>query len=402
MKRKLVRFIGWLFLGLLSILAIVGFTYLVNPKYVETKVMNTFYPTVNISDEYKDKIVVEVPEVYELMQIASSLTETFQNDDNLLKSSSSYYQDFRNHFQEFENHELVLKLNAAFEKNPYGNNQHAIRMLSLNYDLDEYNELIDKDLFNINPATRSFLSFFVFFPSSNADLIEDFAKKSNFKAFYKKHRGYYTKLIENYAELCDFKGMQTWLESKFTSKYQSYRIVFSPLTFGFHSTTSLKNADRSMSQTFMFVSAPRENIDGMTPQDFEIASSRSSRVVFTEIDHNYVNPVTDQYLKELDDAMSDYKKWNGQNGGSYQSKYSTFNEYMTWGVFNLYALETYSKENIDSIIKRETDFITDRRKFIRFREFNKELIRLYISMGKPNIEELYAPIFDWMKKESKL
>ncbi|WMN12014.1 DUF4932 domain-containing protein [Marivirga salinae] len=361
--------------------------------------MNIFYPTVNIKEKYQDKIVVEVPEVYELMQIASSLTGTFKNDPNLIKSSSSYYQDFRNHFQEFENHDLVLKLNKAFEENPYGNNQHAIRMLSLGLDIDNQNSLIDNGFININPATKYFLSTSVFFPSLNTNLIEDFAKKSNFKDFYKEHKGYYSKLINNYNELCDFKGMQTWLEKKFTSKYQSYRIIFSPLTGGFHSTTSFPNSDRSMDQTFMFVSAPRENIANLSPKEFETASSLSSRIVFTEIDHNYVNPVTDQFLNELDEAMDDYKNWNGQNGGSYPSKYSTFNEYMTWGVFNLYALDTYSEENMDTIIQYPTDFITENRKFIRFREFNQELIRLYESKDKPKIEELYEPIFEWMRKE---
>ncbi|MGM0579491.1 MAG: DUF4932 domain-containing protein [Bacteroidota bacterium] len=361
--------------------------------------MNILYPTVNISEEYKNKIVVEVPEVYELMQIASSLTETFQNDPNLIKRNNPYYDDFRDHFKGFENHELVLKLNEAFKKTPYGNNQHSIRLLSLNHDIDDNNSLINNEFININPATSYFLNLFVFFPSANVDLIEDFAKKSNFKDFYKEHEVYYNKLVENYYELCDFKGMQTWLESKFTSKYQSYRIIFSPLTYGFHSTTKFKNADRSMEQTFMFVSAPRENIANISHNEYEIVSSRSSRIVFTEIDHNYVNPVTDQFLEELDNAMIDYKDWNAQEKGSYQSKYNTFNEYMTWGVFNLYALDTYSEENTDAIIKFQTDFITDNRKFNRFREFNQELIRLYNSQNKPKIEELYEPIFEWMKKE---
>lgn len=399
MIKKIVKSFLWLVLGLASIFVVFGIIYLANPRYVEKKTMNIFYPTVNIKEKYKDKIVVEVPEVYELMQIASSLTETFKNDANLIKSNTGYYQDFRNHFQEFENHDLVLKLNKAFEENPYGNNQHAVRMLSLDLDIDNQNSLIDKGFININPATKYFLSLSVFFPSLNADLIEDFAKKSNFKDFYREHEAYYNKLIDNYYELSDFKGMQTWLEKKFTSKYQSYRIIFSPLTYGFHSTMNFRNAERSMNQNFMFVSAPRENIDSLSSEEFEIASSRYSRVVFTEIDHNYVNPVTDQFLEELDTAMSDYKDWNAQENSLYPSKYKTFNEYMTWGVFNLYALDIYSEENMDAIIKYQTDFITDKRKFIRFREFNEELIRLYKSKGKPGIEELYEPIFEWMKLE---
>jgi hypothetical protein len=395
MKKKLLKYTVWLALGLISILGIIGTMYLVNPKNVENQLFNIFYPPVEISKKYKGNIVVEAPEVYELMQIACSLTQTCQDDPNLINQNSGYHTDFTNHFKDFENHELVSTLNDFFVKHGYATSQHSIRLNSLNYNLDSSNNLSLKNFLIplSNPdAEKTFLI------PDHIKLIEDFSKKSSFKDFYQKHNNYYNKLINNYHELCDFQNMKNWLENKFASKYQSYRIIFSSLTAGFHSTARF----RTMQQTFMFVSAPRENIDGISPKEFEIASSRSSRVVFTEIDHNYVNPLTDLYLDELDDVMSDFKFWNGQkDDGLYQSNYKTFNEYMTWGVFNLYALDTYTNENTAEIIKAVTDQITDRRKFIRFRAFNQELIRLYKSNNKPKIEELYQPILEWMKKESE-
>lgn len=35
-----------------------------------------------------------------------------------------------------------------------------------------------------------------------------------------------------------------------------------------------------------------------------------SRVVFTEIDHNYVNPIAYQSLKRINKVFSDVEKWN--------------------------------------------------------------------------------------------
>lgn len=195
--------------------------------------------------------------------------------------------------------------------------------------------------------------------------------------------------------------MKNWLEKKFTNQYQSYRIIFSPLTGGFHNTMSFKSHDKSMEQTFMFVSAP-PNIDvkNLSEKEFEIKSSKMARIVFTEIDHNYVNPLTDKYKEKLESSMANYKNWNNQKGNMYNSKYSTFNEYMTWGVFNLYAYDTYSTENIDTIIKIQTDFINDKRKFHRFREFNTELFKQYKENSKSKIEKLYKPMLNWIKEKS--
>jgi hypothetical protein len=156
-----------------------------------------------------------------------------------------------------------------------------------------------------------------------------------------------------------------------------------------------------MEQTFMFVSAPPSiDVENLSEKEFEIKSSKMARIVFTEIDHNYVNPLTDKYKEKLESSMVNYKNWNNQKGNMYNSKYSTFNEYMTWGVFNLYAYDTYSAENIDTIIKIQTDFINDKRKFHRFREFNNELLKQYKKNTKPEIEKLYKPMLNWIEEKS--
>lgn len=63
--------------------------------------MDLFFPSVNIEEKYKNKITVETHGIYELMQIACSLTETFQKDQNLIDQDLRYCPEFINHFEKY-------------------------------------------------------------------------------------------------------------------------------------------------------------------------------------------------------------------------------------------------------------------------------------------------------------
>lgn len=88
---------------------------------------------------------------------------------------------------------------------------------------------------------------------------------------------------------------------------------------------------------------------------------------------------------------------------SYTSSLSTFNEYMTWAVFSLYVMENNPPHLVDRMISVQENFMETSRKFIHFKEFNQELIRLYedqkIKTGSIEIESLYPPILNWMSQK---
>ena len=401
MLKKGFKFLGKILLTILSIFVMFLIAYLINPDYVQKKTLSFVYPTLNISDAHANKITTEVPEVYELMQIACSLTDTFQKDNNLIQKKTAYYTDVENHFMKMKNHPLILKINSFILENAYNQSTMAIRFLSLNYNINEQEKLVNNGSINLNGFLQTVLKSKAFLLSKNEDLVNDFIKKSDFKAFYKKHTAYYKILENNNVILCDFENMKEWLEGKFSSSYSSYRIIFSPLTGGFHNTMSFKDKKRNEEQTFMFVNAPPKNITHLTKDALEIKASRQARIVFTEIDHNYVNPLTNKNLDELNDTMKDLTFWNSQKKGMYRSNYKTFNEYMTWGVFNLYATDTYSAKNIDSILKIQTNFMDNGRKFHHFTAFSNELLKQYKEKQQPKIEELYPSMLLWMKNKEK-
>ncbi len=398
MLKKFFRLLSALALGSVGLILLLGIIYLIKPNWIQNGARSIFYPKVNISDTYMNKIVVENPEVYELMHIACGLTNTFQEDANLLRKNTDYYQAVEAWFADHSEHELVNTLEKALRKNDFRWAVGATRVLSMNYDLSEDGQLVTNNLLSTKPLLFKLFKKRTFLMPNHIKVIEDFAQQSNFKQFYKQQKKTRKKLNKQYNKLCNFEDMQAWLEQKFSNKAQSYRIIYSPLTGGFHNTISFEDKNRKATQNLMFVNAPRWNPDTLSAKDLEINSSRQARVVFTEINHNYVNPLTDQYLAELEAAMPDYKRWNDEKQG-YKSAYATFNEYMTWGVFSLYAMDTYSAKHIDEIVKVQADFMDDFRGFPRFTTFNKELMRLYKAKNKPPIEELYLPMLEWMKEK---
>lgn len=383
-------------LVIISVLLIIGSTYFISIQYINS--FSRLFATFNIEDCYLNKITVEVPESYELIQIAFSLTETFQNDRSLLHKNTNYYKDVEEHFSKYKNHKLITEINRYIKNNSYGPTVGNARVQSLFYDISDDNTLIGSKMIKFNIFTPLYMKLNwsrVFTIGENKDLIEDFAQKTDFINFYNNHKSYYSKLIQNYNQLCDFKDMQEWLELKFPNKYPSYRIVFSPLTWGYHNTHSIRDEKKEISQSIMFVQAPDEDLKGLTEKEFEIKAGGMARVVFTEIDHNYVNPVSDLFRDSLQLAIPDYKFWNSGNG--YNDSYSTFNEYMTWGVFSLYALDTYSKQNVDTIIQIPANQMNKGRGFNQFLDFNNELIAQYKANNKPKIPLLYEPMLAWMK-----
>lgn len=110
-----------------------------------------------------------------------------------------------------------------------------------------------------------------------------------------------------------------------------------------------------------------------------------SGIVFTEIDHNYVNPATNKYPKQVDSIFSNRSVWTkqGNNSDYYGSAGSVFNEYMTHAVFCLYVLDHYNKQTAEFVIDNREQLMVNKRNFIRFKEFDRELFRLHQKHKRP-------------------
>ena len=271
--------------------------------------------------QHKGKYTVHSPKVHELINIAVALTNIGKTDSNMVYMESDYYKEVIEHFDKHKKHELIDSLNQhiteIFGQSTY-NYYYNIRMNACMYSFK------DKNIVNKSPYIR--LSFGATnYLTDLLPLVEDFAKTSDFENFYAKNEGYYKSLINQYYDLSPIDKMWQWVEHKFPQKYESYKIYFSPLIGGAHSTR--KFSTNEFKETVMFIDAPIF----LTSYSSKEKEAILTRVVFTEIDHNYVNPTTDKFT-EISTLLQPLECWNSGKQG-YQNSYATFNEYMTWAVF---------------------------------------------------------------------
>ena len=219
---------------------------------------------------------------------------------------------------------------------------------------------------------------------------QDFANVSGFRQFYRDNLPFYQQQIELYRQKAPLQKMWTWLEERFPARHDCYKVVFSPLLGGSHETCCF--ARKGFSETIMFVSGPGESAETSNRGEDGLLS----RIVFTEIDHNYVNAITAQYIEQVNKALADLDKWGRDTG--YGSPEMTFNEYMTWAVFILYAYDTYETQYFEAIKQHVIRQMIEGRGFIRFGEFTGELLRLYRGRTPgQSIPDLYPAILDWAR-----
>lgn len=342
--------------------------------------------------EHQGKFAVEVPEVHELANILVAISTIGQQDSNMVDMTTPYYREVMAHFSPYKNHPVMDVVNKhiteVFDNDSYWY-YYAMKMNACAYVFDKKGNIKNEGIIQKMGFDNQDDPI-----KANLALIEDFAQKSDFRKFYKRHQPYYNELIKTYRSLNPIDQMQAWLESKFRFKYGNYRVTFSPLVGGAHATQSFE--DNGFSQTVMFVCRAESDSQYNT----QVNEMLETRVVFTEIDHNFVNPTSDKYIKQINEIFSDRGKWVAEMNGTsaYSSPYNVFNEYMTWGIYSLYCLDKFSAEDVATFIPLMERQMEQSRGFARFGDFNQKLISLYKDNPQISIDELYTEMLDWSKE----
>lgn len=357
----------------------------------------------NFSKEYilsnQHTISFETPEVYELANIIWNISPSGEKATDLQKSSP-YYKKVKKYFKPYLNHPIFEKLKT--NDTNYFQNYYEFRENSYMYEFrngkiekgENYNYVFGKDW-------AGYTNLF----SELLPLIQDFSDKSNFRSFYKNNLDFYFENSKEVQHFLPIQNMWNWLEQEFPERVNTYKIVFSPLILGSHSTQKYygqmvtnDSVYTIFTETIMFI------CDAYHIKNFKKTSDKEkqgmmSGIVFTEIDHNYVNPVSYNYWNEIEETFNGNTWTDANKNNMYDSPFTVFNEYMTHSLFCLWALENYDAKTAEFVIRKRIDLNAKYRGFIKFEEFNAELTKLRKENPDKKVAELYPQLLEWSKTQ---
>ena len=349
-------------------------------------------------DEHQGEASWSIPETYELANVILRLSACSEQTGN--RPESEYANKVLDHFSSFKTHPLITILNKRCSQgNPF-QTYYNFRENSICYRFEEGELVYDEPYAHVR-GNENEVQGGMF--RELAYLVQDFAAASHFRKFYQDNRSYYQALEQREQELMPVREMWRWLEKEFPIQIQSYQIIFSPLIGGAHSTQKFHHGsfvNSKFKEVVMFVSST-ELVDRDSTYTEQQKEGLTSGIVFTEIDHNYVNPTTSKHQATVDSLLADLTFWATEEAlANYESAYEVFNEYMTHAVFCLYVQERYPAEVADFVIQ-ERKALMDKRGFKQFNRFNEIILTtLRKDRRKKPIADYYSEILAQLRKIS--
>lgn len=353
-------------------------------KFIKAAVFTDAYKKAN-----EDKTNIEVPEVYELINVVFALTD--YGKTGAIYKETPYYPAVMTHFSPYKTHPAVRTIDSLLAKS--GDNYSNLKMDSYAYrfvgDKIQNGGIYDR----VSWGEVNQLEPYV-------PLLEQFAKVSNFRSFYQKHSAYYKTLIEDFRDNVDVVTMKSWLEKQFpTTHYSAFKVLFTPLVGHNQSANHFDDNGFSEAQAhvdFPFVDAAQKK------QPQALTKGQRMKIIFTELNHSYLNPEAEKYTKEIATAFNDLAKWSTPNTPStnYNNPLSCFEEYMNYGLVTLLYYDLFDKKTFDVLSTNVEKGMVANRGFRRFREFDQELLKLY-QTKKPGqtVADLYPAIIAWAAKQ---
>ncbi|HET9253168.1 MAG TPA: DUF4932 domain-containing protein [Candidatus Eisenbacteria bacterium] len=346
--------------------------------------------------KHRGTITAEIPEVYELVNIVLAMTPTGIADSNLVYQASPYYRDVRAWFDPHRAHSAVAALDSMLRinRNLYFN----LKMNGYSFELDGNGRIARSRIYDRTgfPGERrnALLPFL--------DRLQSFADTTRFRAFYERNRSVYDAQIAFYRDSADVKEMLAWLNRNFPKSggYDSNKIIFSPLVAYNQSATWLESGGFRELQAHVNFPYPGDwRRRGGVPLSQAAETVARGHIVFTELNHGYVNPEADKYADRVLQAISRRDRWvDPARGRGYYGGISAFNEYMNWGLANLRVVDIAPMEDQSTLLSLIDDMMTKSRGFPMFAEFSRYLVGRYRAR-KPgeSIADLYPEIIAWFE-----
>lgn len=370
------------------------YTRIVGRRFVPAATFDSAYQAAN-----RGTMHVEIPEAYELVNVAIALTPTAIAERGMVYQNSGYYREVRAAFDPYASHPAIALLDSALRENP--NRYHSLKMNGRAFEFDAAGRFVKGRVYDrtgfggerSNPL------------EPYAAALDDFARTSGFRRFYAEHRPLYEAQIAFYRDTANVAEMRRWLERNFPGAvpYDSYRIVFSPLVAYNQSSTWF--ASNGFTELMPHVNFPYPaDLTGRAGLVLSDTSAKLYRgnIVFTEINHGYINPEADKYGERIERAISSRHHWvDSAMGPQYYPGGGTFNEYLNWALVNLRLADHAPAAERDTMIARVERMMVTGRGFPRFADFSRFLVPLYLNRpAGQTLADLYPEIIAWFEREN--
>jgi len=361
-------------------------------------------PAARFDEAYREarrgKVFVDIPEVYELVNIVIALTPEGIADRNLVEHESAYYRAMRTWFDGHRGHRVVKAFDAALKKDVGQYPQLKMNGYAFVFDIGGrivQSPVFDRTGWGKDNLLRPYL----------ADL-QAFADETRFRDFFRAQRGTYDEQIRFYREIANIGEMKRWLDVNFpgSSRYDTYNIIFSPLVAGSQSSNWFESNGFRELQPHVNYPYPADFRDRKLSPVAEAVVR--GNIVFTEINHGYINPEAEKHADRILKATSQREAWVDVSvlPEKYRANYypgvDTFNEYMNWVLVSLRATDYVPRSEQDAVLA-SVDRMMVRRGFKRFPAFSKALVQLYRSRpAGQTVADLYPQIIGWFETDNAM
>jgi hypothetical protein len=377
-----------------------SFVFLVNEKdsaFTEIRGIKET-PRARFSDEYvgthKGKTFVEIPAVYELLNIVFALTNKGKTSPGLIYKDTPYYTEAMKWFAPYENEPIIKNVNAALGES--GDTYSALKMDAYAFEFSGQGQIVHSKVYDrIGNSPANHLRPYI-------NDLQAFANKSKFTDFYKKHKDYYQKLIVAFRDSVGIPDMQKWLNTNFpTTRYDSFKIIFSPLVGNNQSANWF--SDNGFREAQAHVNFPFRDKTKPGKWSEKAMLVADGNLVFTELNHSFINPEGEkpQYKNAIEEAFGNLDTWNEKGKPaalSYNNAYSSFHEHLNWGLVSLRYVDFAPKKEQAALISSIENVLVAYRGFKKFGTFNQFLVNIY-KTRKPGqtVADLYPAIVKWFQ-----
>ncbi|MDT3401983.1 DUF4932 domain-containing protein [Mucilaginibacter terrae] len=334
-----------------------------------------------------NKSRVEISPLKELLHIMLAITKTGLANDDMVNQNGVYYQDVLKYFKPYSNEPIIKTFDSLLNASLY--NYIFITGNAMTYDLSGTSLKRNRNyIFTATAVANAKVKINPI--DTYKKQIEAFAKRSQFQKFYKLHKGYYANVISDYEHEANLDQQWKWLEKNFKTKINSYLILCSPLINGLNYTTEFK--DKGFRQIVMVLPL-LDHLPELTALQNELLNKR---VMFTEIDHNYVNMPSIAHKATIDRVFKNRATWVNEKADgtyAYPTPLKVFDEYMTFATFLLFCKDNYD-QTVYTETRKSVISVMIERGFTKMEAFVSILEKVRAAAPDKKVDELYPQLLE--------